>query len=174
VGRTSVEAVGGAVEAVREDSVVLGEAADAEERARVTWTRRRLGRRSARILRWTRRWLVRRGRCRRSLPSFLSLSLLFSESVVSPSLKQAHRAGSSSEETTSSSEEEESLLSSLSSPNARHLFDIAVDTSSSSLAYLRLFSFEAIWDSSAELTQLWNSKNNHQYILSPQRAFQEA
>jgi hypothetical protein len=64
---------------------------------------------------------------------------------VSPSSEWAHRLGSSSEETSSDEEEEESPSSSLSSPNAHRFFDVAVESSaSSSLAYLRLFSEEAI------------------------------
>jgi hypothetical protein len=92
------------------------------------------------------------------------------ESVVPPSSEQAHWAGSSSEETSSDEEESSSLSSSLSSPNVHRYFDVIVDISSSSLAYLHLFSLEAIWDSSVEWTRVWS----HWYIWSPRWALQEA
>jgi hypothetical protein len=66
-----------------------------------------------------------------SLPWLSSLSSLFSESVVPPSLERTHWAGSSSEETSSSDEES-------SSPNARRFFDVAVDISSSFVSILVL------------------------------------
>jgi hypothetical protein len=100
----------------------------------------------------------------------------FSESVVSLSLERAHWVGSSLEETSSFDEtslvdEEESLSSSsLLSPLTCRFFDVAMDSSatssSSSLAYLRLFSLEAIrllrqMDSSS------SSVGNPVYMESP-------
>jgi hypothetical protein len=81
-----------------------------------------------------------------------SLLSSFSKSVVSPSSKQGHWASSSLEETSfDDDEEEESPSLPSSSPLTRHFFDVAMDTSSSSLAYLRLLSMKVIG-----VTAKWN------------------